>query len=118
MEASSSRSFRPSNRRDTFAMARPYLYHYAATFPRSEDHSRSIAWKEVQKAGFTTSSKYMDWHYFFVNADTLVVVSNVPVSESETHVHVVATSNTDAPAKKWASTVFDKIKNSKLVAID
>jgi hypothetical protein len=99
-------------------MSRPYLYHYYGTLPRSEDHSRSIAWKEVQKAGFTTPSKYMDWHYFFANADTLVVISNVPVSESETHVHVIATSNTDAPAKKWALELFNKIKDSKLVPID
>jgi hypothetical protein len=99
-------------------VARPYLYHYSATFPRSEEHSRSIAWKEVQDAGFETPSKYMDWHYFFFNADTLAVVSNVPVSESETHVHVVATSDTDEPAKTWAMDLFNKIKNSKLVAID
>lgn len=95
-----------------------YLYHYFATFPRSHGHSRSIAWKEVQDAGFATSSHLADWHYFFYNPDTLVVVSNVPLSESETHVHVVATSNADEPAKQWALTLFNRIKDSTLVAID
>jgi len=44
------------------------------------------------------------------NADTIVVVNNVP-SPSKTWVHVIAMSDMDAPAKKWAAQIMEAIKN-------
>ena len=96
----------------------PYLYHWFDSFPRSEAHSRSIAWKEVQDAGFQAHSSYNEWHYFFTNPDTLVLVSNVPLSPSNTHVHVVATSDNDQSANMWAADLMKRIRESKLTPID
>jgi hypothetical protein len=45
-------------------------------------------------------------------------VTNVPLSSSKTYVHVLATSNTDAPAKKWALEINRAITESKLQLID
>ena len=47
-----------------------------------------------------------------------MVVTNVPLSASKTYVHVLATSNASAPAKKWAAAIQKAITESKLVLID
>lgn len=99
-------------------MALPALYHWFDTFPRSHRHAQSIAWKEVQDAGFQTHSKIADWCYVFTNGDTWAVVSNVPTSPSSTAVHVVATSNNNDSAKKWAAHLMDRIRASRLTPID
>ena len=99
-------------------MSRPYLYHYVKSFSRSLDLSREIARKELDKAGFENPSKPMAWEQFAYNGDTLVVVTCVPLSSSKTYVHVVATANSDAPAKHWASDLMEKIEESKLTLID
>lgn len=99
-------------------MALPSLYHWFDSFARSHRHSQSIAWKEVQDAGFQPHSSFADWCYAFTNDDTWVVVSNVPMSPSQTHVHVTATSNDDASAKRWAADLMAKIRQSRLTPID
>ena len=99
-------------------MSRPYLYHYVDTFSRSHKLSQAITRKELDKLGFKVSSPATAWEHFGVNADTLVVVTNVPLTSSKTYVHVVATSNTDAPAKNWAAATMKALKKSKLVLID
>jgi len=99
-------------------MARPYVYHYATAFTRSHKLSQAIARKELDKAGFEISSAAAAWEHFATNADTIVVVTNVPLSASKTYVHVLATSNTNAPAEKWAAAINKAIKESKLQLID
>ncbi len=99
-------------------MARPYVYHYAKAFTRSHKLSQAIARKEIDKAGFTLASAPAAWEHFATNADTIVVVTNVPLSASKTYVHVLATSNTSAPAKKWAAAIQKAIKESKMVLFD
>jgi hypothetical protein len=78
----------------------------------------AISRKELDKAGFQASSAPAAWEQFATNADTLVVVTNVPLSPSKTYVHVVATSNTEASAKRWAADIMQAIKESKMVMID
>ncbi|HEV2665699.1 MAG TPA: hypothetical protein VG324_12340 [Blastocatellia bacterium] len=63
-------------------MARPYLYHYAGAFSRSQKLSQAIARKELDKAGFEIASKPAAWEHFAFNADTIVVVTNVPLSRA------------------------------------
>jgi hypothetical protein len=99
-------------------MARPYVYHYAQAFTRSHKLSQAIARKELDKAGFDIASAAAAWEHFATNADTIVVVTNVPLSASKTYVHVLATANADAPAKKWAAAVHKAIKESKLTLFD
>ncbi len=97
---------------------RPYVYYYVATFSRSHSLSQAIATAELQKAGFQISSHYAAWEHFAFNSDTIVLVTNVPLTSSQTYVHVIATSNTDAPAKQWAAQIMDAIKNSKMLSYD
>ena len=99
-------------------MARPYLYHYAKAFTRSHKLSQAIARKELDKAGFAIASAAAAWEHFATNADTIMVVTNVPLSPSKTYVHVLATSNASAPAKKWAAAIQKAITASKLTLID
>jgi len=99
-------------------MARPYVYHYASAFARSHKLSQAIAGKELDKAGFEISSAPAAWEHFATNADTIAVVTNVPLSASKTYVHVLASSNTEAPAKKWAAAIMKAITESKLQLID
>ena len=99
-------------------MARPYVYHFAKAFTRSHKLSQAIARKELDKAGFAIASAPAAWEHFATNADTIVVVTNVPLSPSKTYVHVLATSNTNAPAKKWSAAIQKAIKDSKLTLID
>jgi len=99
-------------------MARPYLYHYAEAFTRSHKLSQAIARKELDKAGFDIASTAAAWEHFATNADTLAVVTNVPLSAGKTYVHVLATSNADASAKKWAAAIHKAIKESKLTLFD
>lgn len=65
-----------------------------------------------------TISSPAAWEHVAVNTDTIVVVTNVPLSPGKTYVHVIATSNTDAPAKEWAAAIMKAIKESKMVQID
>jgi hypothetical protein len=99
-------------------MARPYLYHQAAAFSRSEELSNAIARKELHDAGFQELSKPAVWEHVGVNADTIAVVTCAPLQPGKTYVHVVATSLADAPAKKWATELMKQIKESKLVLTD
>ena len=99
-------------------MARPYVYHYAKAFTRSHKLSQAIARKELDKAGFEIASAATAWEHFATNADTIMVVTNVPLSPSKTYVHVLATSNAEASAKKWAAAIQKAITDSKLVLID
>lgn len=99
-------------------MARPYVYHYAQALTRSHRLSQAIARKELDKAGFEIASAAAAWEHFATNADTIVVVTNVPLSASKTYVHVLATASADAPAKKWAAAIHKAIKESKLQLID
>ena len=99
-------------------MARPYLYHHAKAFTRSHKLSQAIARKELDKAGFEIASAAAAWEHFATNADTIMVVTNVPLSPSKTYVHVLATSNADAPAKKWAAAIQKAITESKLTLFD
>jgi hypothetical protein len=99
-------------------MSRPYAYHYANAFARSHKLSQAIARKELDKAGFAIASAPAAWEHFATNTDTIVVVTNVPLSPSKTYVHVLATSNADAPAKKWAADINRSIKDSKMQLID
>ena len=45
----------------------------------------------------------------------MVVITNVPLLPGETYVHVIVTSNTDAPANEWAAAIMKAIKESKMV---
>jgi len=99
-------------------MATPFLYHWLTTLNRSQDHSRSISWKEVQDSGFVAHSHLGDWSHLFTNDDTWVVVDNVPLSPSQTHVHVIATSGNNDSAQRWAGELFAKIRDSRLVPFD
>ncbi len=96
----------------------PYLYHYVSDFRRSHTLSQGIARKELDKAGFKIVSVPAAWEHVAVNGDTFVVVTNVPLSSSQTYVHVIATSNADASAKKWAAQIMEAIKNNKMVLLD
>ncbi|TAH37106.1 MAG: hypothetical protein EYC70_08995 [Planctomycetota bacterium] len=97
---------------------RPYLYHYAAALAKSHKLCLAITRKELHTADFESSSKASAWEQFAFNADTLVLVTCVPLSSNKTYVHVLATSNGNAAAKKWAAHFMTKIKNSKMVMID
>src|SRR5262245_31165739 len=97
---------------------RPYVYHDAIAFSRSHALSQAIARKELGKAGLEISSAPAAWEHVAVNSDTVVVVTNVPLSQSKTYVHVIAMSNTPGPAQKWAAEIMQKIKNSKMVLQD
>jgi hypothetical protein len=99
-------------------MSRPYLFHYAASFSRSHHLSVEISRTELHKAGFEISSAPAAWEQFAINADTLVLVSSVPLSSSNTYVHVVATSNLEEPAKRWSAKMMQAIKQSKMVMTD
>jgi hypothetical protein len=86
-------------------MSRPYLYPYAAAFSRSHELSQAIARKEPNKAGFEIASTPTAWELFAFNADTIVVVTNVPSSSSKTYVHVLHPTQTRPPTsgspKSW-----------------
>jgi hypothetical protein len=85
---------------------------------KSHDLMLLIARKSLHTAGFELHSKATSWEQFAVNADTLVLVSCVARSASETYVQVTATSNSDASAKKWMGDIAQRIETSKMVKID
>ena len=95
-----------------------YLYYGTVTFSRSAEYSVMVARNELRKLGFTNPSSPKAWEQYGYNADTLVLVTNVPLSASKTYVQVLATSNTDASAKKWQNKIMEAIKNTKLTKID
>jgi hypothetical protein len=97
---------------------RPYLYHQAVALAKSHKLCMAIVRKELDKAGFELASKPAYWEQFAYNSDTLVMVTSVPLSESKTYVHVVATSNAEPSAKKWSADLMTNIKNSKLTLLD
>jgi hypothetical protein len=89
-------------------MSGPSLYHNAAVLSRSDADTRTA----LQKRGFEGAYKNAElWEHFAFNADTLVVVTNVPLSSSQTYVHVIATSNTDGLADYWAAQMLDEISS-------
>jgi hypothetical protein len=93
-------------------MSRPYLYHYAAVLSRSHADTQTDTRIALQKRGFEGAYQNADlWEHFAFNADTLVVVTNVPLSPSQTYVHVIATSNTDGLAAYWAAQMLDEISS-------
>ncbi len=77
-----------------------------------------VSRNELRKLGFKTPSTPQAWEQYAYNADTLVLVTTVPLSAGKTYVQVLATSNTDASAKKWQSKIMEAIKNTKLTKID
>jgi hypothetical protein len=95
-----------------------YLYYGAIVFPRSTEYSVMVARNELRKLGFKNPSTPKSWEQYGYNADTLVLVTNVPLSGSKTYVQVLATSSTDASAKRWQSKIMEAIKNTKLTKID
>jgi len=54
---------------------------------------------------------------FAVNADTLVVVTNMLFSLGQTYVRGIASSNTETSAKKWSAAIMRAIVQSKMVSI-
>ena len=96
----------------------PYVYHYATELAKSHKLLMAIVPKELDKLGFKISSKPNQWEKFAYNDSTVVVATAVPRSASKTYVHVLATSERDAYAKKWAADVMNAIKNSKIVLAD
>ena len=85
---------------------------------RSHALSQAIARKELHNAGFEIRSVPAAWEHFATNADTVVVVTNVPMSSSQTYVHVLATSDADVSAKKWSAQIMEAIKSSNMVLFD
>ena len=91
-------------------MSRPSLYHNAAVLSRSDADTQTDTGIALQKRGLEGAYKNAElWEHFAFNADTLVVVTNVPLSSSQTYVHVIATSNTDGLADYWAAQMLDEI---------
>ena len=75
-------------------MSRPSLYHYTTVLSRSHADTQTDTRIALQKRGFEGAYQNADlWEHFAFNADTLVVVTNVPLSPSQTYVHVIATSD-------------------------
>jgi hypothetical protein len=99
-------------------MSRPYLFHYASSLSRSHNLSMAISRTELHKAGFELSSTPAAWEQFAINDDTLVVVTSVPLSSSNSYVHVIATSNLEEPAKGWSAKIMQAIKQSGMVMTD
>ena len=87
-------------------------------FKDSQTHHRRSRERSSNKAGFGISSTPAALEHFATNADTIVVVTNVPLSQSKTYVHVLATANTDGPTKKWAIEINRAINESKMQLID
>lgn len=100
------------------AVGRPYLYYYTASIAKSHRLSLAITRNEMHAAGFESSSKSTAWEQFGVKGDTLLMVNCVPLSESRTYVQVLATSNSNASAKKNAEEIMDRINKSKLEFFD
>lgn len=96
---------------------RPYLYYAAKSLARSEKLSIGIARKVLHDDGFKVGNT-VAWEQFGDNADTLVLVTSVPLSASKTYVSVVASSNNQASAQMWAPRIMQAIEKSKMVAID
>jgi hypothetical protein len=93
-------------------MSRPSLYHYVAVLPRSHADTQTDTRIALQKRGFEGAYQNADaWEHFAFNADTLVVVTNVPLSPNQTYVHVIATSNTDGLAAYWSAQMLDEISS-------
>ena len=92
-------------------MSRPSLYHYATVLSRSHADTQTDTRIALQKRGFEGAYQNADlWEHFAFNADVLVVVTNVPLSPSQTYVHVIATSNTDVAAY-WSAQMLDEISS-------
>ena len=96
---------------------RPYLYYSAKSFARSQKLSISIARKVLHDDGFEIGNK-LTGEQFGDNADTLVLVTSVPLSASKTYVSVVASSNNQASAQTWAPRIMQAIEKSKMVLLD
>jgi hypothetical protein len=77
----------------------------------------AITRKELDDAGFELSSTPVAWEQFATNADTLVMVTCVPMT-SQTYMHIIATSESDAAANQGASDIMTRIKDSKMTLID
>jgi|ERR1700757_3721078 hypothetical protein len=91
-------------------MSRPSLYHYVTVLSRSHADTQTDTRVALQKRGFEGAYQNPNaWEHFAFNADTLVLVTNVPLSPSQTYVHVIATSNTDGIANYWAAQMMDEI---------
>ena len=92
-------------------MSRPSLYHYAAVLSRSHADTQTDTRIALQKRGFEGAYLNDLWEHFAFNADTLVLVTNVPLSPSQTYVHVIATSDTDGLAAYWSAQMLDEISS-------
>jgi len=90
-----------------------YWYDSGADFSsRSVKLLQSVAQDKLTKAGFRIEAASAgSWEKVGANADAVVVVLTVPLSPSKTYVHVIAMSDMDASAKKWAAQIMEGIKN-------
>jgi len=90
-----------------------YWYDYGADFSsRDLRLAQLIAQDKLTKAGFRIESAPPgSWEKEAANAGTVVVVLTVPLSPNKTYVHVIAMSDMDGPAKKWAAQIMEAIKN-------
>jgi hypothetical protein len=92
-------------------MSRPSLYHYVTVLSRSHDDTQFDTRRALENTGFEGAYQNPNaWEHFAFNADTLVVVTNVPLSPGQTYVHVIATSNTDGSAAYWSIQLMEWIK--------
>ena len=64
------------------------------------------------------SSNSKAWERRAFNAEAVVLVTNVPLAPGKTYVQVLATSDTEASAKKWKSKIMKAIKETGLTKID
>ena len=91
-------------------MSRPSLYHYATVLSRSHADTQTDTRIALGERGFEGAYQNGNlWEHFAFNNDLLVVVTNVPLSPSQTYVHVIATSNADGLAAYWAARMRDEI---------
>jgi hypothetical protein len=96
---------------------RPYFYYATESFTRSQQLSIGVARKVLHDEGFKIGNT-VKWEQFGDNADTLVLVTSVPLSASKTYVSVIASSNNQASAQMWAPRIMQAIEKSKMVTID
>ena len=93
-------------------MSRPYLYHYATVLPRSHVDTQTDTRIALQKRGFERAYQNADlWEHFAFNADTLVVVTNVPLSLSQTYLPCNRHFRHGRLAAYWSAQMLDEISS-------
>jgi hypothetical protein len=97
---------------------RPYYSLAAVAFNRKIDYSVAVSRDELKRLGFDNLSGPNAWEQVAVNADSIVFVTSVPLSSKKTYVQVIATSNTEASAKRWRSQIMEAIQRPHITIID